>query len=138
MLPLGLRQFNPGNLRPSNPEWQGTIGEGSGFAIFDSMQNGIRALCKQIIAYQEGRRGLQTVREVISTWAPSNENDTGAYITAVCHMLDCNPDDKFKFRDPDFLFWIASAIGMHENGPKAFSENVTDDDIDAGVAAALV
>ena len=36
-LPLGLRNNNPGNIRPSNPPWQGATGENGGFVVFDTM-----------------------------------------------------------------------------------------------------
>lgn len=137
-LPLSIRNRNPGNIRPRDPPWQGAVGENGGFVVFDSMASGLRALAKQIIVYQEGRRHLKTVRQVISTWAPPGDhNDTNAYIAMVCTVLDCNADDEFQFRNADFLFWIATAIGEQESGHDAFTHNVSDADIDAGVAAAL-
>jgi hypothetical protein len=135
--PLGLRQHNPGNIRPSTQPWQGQIGVENGFCVFDTYANGIRALCKQLIAYQD-RYGLRTVREAISRWAPPvDHNDTSAYIAMVCTVLDCSPDDPFDFHNPDFLFWMATAIGEQESGHDAFTHTVTDADIDAGIAAAL-
>lgn len=134
---LGLRNRNPGNLRPSQPPWQGVIGENGGFVVFDTLVNGIRALAKQLVVYQE-RYGIRTVRQTISRWAPgSDHNDTQAYIAFVCSVLGCKPDDEFDFHDQDFLFWMVTAIGEEENGHDAFTQNVSDADIDAGVAAAL-
>ncbi len=135
MLPIGLRNANPGNLRASVPPWNGTIGTNGGFVVFDSMVSGIRALAKQLLAYQD-RRGYNTVRQVITTWAPDSENDTDAYIHAVCAVLDCEPDDEFDFHDESFLYWMVSAIGEHENGAP-FHQNVDDATIEAGVRAAL-
>lgn len=112
------------------------MGENSGFVVFDTMTNGIRALCKQLIAYQD-RYGIKTVRGAISRWAPGNENNTDAYIAFVCGVLSCQPDDEFDFHSPDFLYWIVTAIGEEENGHDAFTHTVTDADINAGIAAAL-
>lgn len=137
MLPLSIRNNNPGNLRVSSPPWNGTAGQNSGFAVFDSMENGIRALCLQLIAYQT-RYGIRTVRQAISRWAPGSENDTASYIDFVCHVLECRPDDEFDFRDRDFLFWMVTAIGEEEAGHDAFLENVTDAQINEGIRRALV
>jgi hypothetical protein len=140
--PLGIRSRNPGNLRPSSPPWQGQIGSANGFCVFDTMANGIRALCKNLIAYQrhpDGRGGrIDTVREAISRWAPGEDhNDTEAYIALVCTVLDCNQDDEFDFSDRSFLYWMTIAIGEQENGHDAFLRGVTEADINAGVDAAL-
>lgn len=137
MTPLGLRNKNPGNIRPSNPPWQGSVGQNGGFVVFDTMANGIRALAKQLLVYQD-RYGIKTVRAAISRWAPpADHNDTNAYIAMVCSVLDCNQDDEFNFHDADFLYWIVTAIGEQENGHDAFTHTVSDADIDAGIAAAL-
>lgn len=136
MLPLGLRQNNPGNLRPSNPPWQGETGAANGFAVFDTMANGLRAMGKQIIAYHDAH-GIDTVAGTIARWAPSNENNTAAYTSFVCSVLSCNPDDVFDFHDPDFLFWIITAIGEEEQGHDAFTQNVSDAQITQAVQDAL-
>ncbi len=137
MTPLAIRNRNIGNIRPSDPPWQGAIGENGGFVVFDTMANGIRALAKQLMVYQS-RYGIKTVRQAISRWAPpTDHNDTEAYIVMVCTVLGCDDEDRFDFRDPDFLFWMATAIGEQESGHAAFNNNVSDADIEAGVAAAL-
>ncbi len=101
------------------------------------MVNGIRALAKQLLAYQD-RYGIKTVRQAITRWAPSSDdNDTSQYITFVCSVLNCQPDDQFDFHSADFLYWIVTAIGEEENGHDAFTSTVTDADINAGIAAAL-
>ena len=46
-------------------------------------------------------------------------------------------DDPLYFEDSNTLFWLTLAICEHENGPAQAGVNVSDDDIDAGVAAAL-
>jgi len=127
---------NPGNLRPSNPPWNGEKGAFRGFAVFDSMPLGIRALCKQLMAYQD-RYGIDTVREAITRWAPPSENDTDSYIHFVCHILEVEPDDKLDFHTQSVLFWMVVAIGEQENGADAFNSKVSDGDILAGVSAAI-
>lgn len=140
---LGLRNNNPGNIEFGSfaKRYEGVLGEGGRFARFPTMAAGIRALCELLIVYSvqpDGHGGkIDTVKEAIHRWAPSNENHTEAYIAYVCHVLDCNQDDEFDFNNKDFLFWMATGIGEEENGHSAFTQYVTDADIDAGVAAAL-
>lgn len=136
MAPLGIRNNNPGNLRPSPSPWKGTIGANGGFAVFDSMHHGLRALARQIVAYQD-RYGINTVRGAISRWAPGNENNTEQYIAFVCHELNCQPDDRFDFHSVDFLFWIVTAIGEEENGHDAFLAAVSDSQIESAIADAI-
>lgn len=94
--PRGIRNNNPGNIdfNPRNP-WQGQLGMEEGvarprFARFDQPENGIRALAKLLINYRGkdgmpglGAKGIDTVLEAISRWAPTSENDTRAYAEAV-------------------------------------------------------
>lgn len=134
--PLGIRNNNPGNIRPVKAyKWQGEIGENGGFVVFDSMTNGIRALCKNLIAYQE-RHGLRTVRQAVERWSTT---DREAYVQLVCAVLDCDDDqDFFDFHDPEWLWWMAYSISIMECGEKAATQYITDADITAGVNAALV
>ena len=135
-LPLGLLNQNPGNIRPSIPPWNGTIGANGGFVVFDTMQHGIRALAKQLLAYYD-RYSIDTVREAINRWAPPSENDTGSYVNFVSHVLEVGPDEELDFRNYDTLYWLVVAIGEQENGHDAFTHTVSDSTIAAGVHAAL-
>jgi hypothetical protein len=117
--PKGLRNNNPGNLRyVASIQWNGQIGDdGTGFAVFDTAENGVRALGHQLQTYS--RRGLNTVNEIISTYAPSNENFTGAYISAVAGELGINPDQGFDVSA--LLPGLVAAIIHHENGVQPFA-----------------
>lgn len=142
MLPAGLRRKNPGNLRSvgsAGAWWQGQIDEENGFCVFDTYVNGIRALAKNLVSYYVKRlpNRIDTVREAISRWAPSSENNTSAYVAYVANRLEVSPDDFLDFKDRDTLFWLVTAIGEQENGHDAFTAEVTDADIEAGVEAAL-
>lgn len=141
-LPLGLRNNNPGNIRPGPQKWVGEIGANGGFVVYDTMPHGVRALAKNLIAYQkhdDGKGGkIDTVREAITRWAPpADHNDTEAYIALVCTVLNCNEDDEFNFSDPDFLYWMVTAIGEEEQGHAAFTSAVSDADIETGIQMAL-
>jgi hypothetical protein len=142
MTSLGLRNRNPGNIRPSASPWNGTIGENKGFVVFDTMENGIRALGKQLLRYYDSYKGadgspIDTVDEAIDRWAPPSENDTEAYKVMVCTMLEVDRTTKLNFRDFDTLWWFAVAIGEQENGHQAFTDAVTDLQLDVGIGRAL-
>jgi hypothetical protein len=67
------------------------------------------------------RRGLFSVRQIINTWAPPSENDTGAYVNAVAAGLGVNADDGL---DESYLPDLIAAIIRHENGMQPYSADV--------------
>ena len=73
--PISVRNNNPGNLREVGISWEGKTGSSGGFTSFSSPEMGVRAMTKQL--YKYGERGNNTIREVISTWAPANDLDLG-------------------------------------------------------------
>ncbi len=141
--PRGVRNRNPGNIdfNPRN-DWQGQIGkEPNGrFAIFDTPENGIRALGKLLINYRGkegmpgvGGKGIDTVLETINRWAPSNENDTQAYAAAVAKRIGVRTTDPIDIRNPATLKGMVVSIIIHENGGNPYKDQV----IDEGVRRAL-
>ena len=87
----GIRNNNPLNIRRSATHWQGARKEqkDKSFVQFESMAYGYRAAWKILQTYYETfRRNNQpfTVRNIISRWAPPNENDTEAYIINVLKL----------------------------------------------------
>ena len=76
---LGERNNNPGNLIYSKSNnWVGQIGKEKGFVKFKTPEHGIRAM-KKILDKRTG----ETVREIVSKWAPPHENKTENYIDFV-------------------------------------------------------
>jgi hypothetical protein len=118
MTARGVRNNNPGNLR-HGPNWQGLspTQPDSAFSTFVDMEHGIRALLKNLRTYVQ-THNLQTVRQIISRWAPANENNTDAYVLAVAESLGVGPDQKIV-GDFGQLLGIAKAIARHENGKDA-------------------
>ncbi len=109
----GFRNKNPGNIR-ANPafKWNGQIGvDDAGFVIFDSLENGIRAMGKIWDSYAE--RGVRSVGAIISTWAPSNENNTESYIRAVESRTGW---DRTGIVTRANYSRLADAVIHHENG----------------------
>lgn len=129
----GIRNNNPGNLEFSNSNpWQGQAGSDGRFAKFETPEHGIRALGRNLLSYQ--RQGIDTVSDIINRWAPPEDNnDTGAYIQAVCAQLGVGPDQQINASDPQTLNALCAAIIKHENGNQPYSS----DQISIGVNAAL-
>ncbi|MDB5444973.1 MAG: putative bacteriophage protein [Phenylobacterium sp.] len=116
-LPAGMRRNNPGNLR----RWGDAPIEG-GFAHFATAQDGLTAMAKNLIRY--GQRGLDTVKAIISTWAPANENDTAAYIRSVSKQLGVGANQALNLADPATLQKLMHAITLHENGRDPYSSGL--------------
>lgn len=131
--PRGVRNNNPGNLEASssNP-WVGQTGSDGRFAKFETPEHGIRALGRNLMSYQ--RQGIDTVGEIINRWAPpSDNNDTTAYIRAVCAQLGVTANQPLDASNPDTLQALCAAIIKHENGTQPYSP----DQLSTGVSAAL-
>ncbi|MBC3468726.1 structural protein [Pseudomonas sp. RW10S2] len=131
-LPRGVRNRNPGNIdfSPAN-NWVGQIGKepGGRFCIFDTPENGIRALGKLLQTYYN-KHGLRTVTAIIKRWAPEVENDTSAYVRAVAQRCGLSPSEPIKnIKDEKILGGLVHAIIKHENAnyeypPAIFAEGV--------------
>jgi hypothetical protein len=136
--PLGLRSNNPGNLRHSAQfTWLGEVGvNASGFCVFDTLENGIRALAKNLLSYFH-QHGLDTVTGIIHRWAPPSENDTEAYVKSVAGSLGVTPDRVINLDDVSTLASLVAAIARHENGAQPISANVTAAIFVAGTKDAL-
>jgi hypothetical protein len=127
--PRGIRNNNPGNIRwDGTTQWRGMVGQDAGgFVIFDTPENGIRAMARILGNYQ--RIGVDTITAIISRWAPDTENDTIAYIRAV--ETRTGIDRNMPISGADYPA-IIGAIIRHENG----SQPYTVAQINTGVALA--
>ncbi|MDC9607336.1 structural protein [Xenorhabdus griffiniae] len=121
----GIRNHNPGNIdyNPKN-DWQGQVGIETGaknprFCLFKSPEYGIRALMKLLINYHKG--GHNSVSKIINRYAPSNENNTTAYINGVSEAVNVDPNQVLDINKPT-LIALAKAIIRHENGNQPYSE----------------
>lgn len=125
------RNNNPGNIR-LGASWQGAVtGSDPAFVTFDSPASGFRALAKLLRNYQD-IYGLNTVRKIISRYAPASENNTAAYIAAVAQAIGVQPDTPIDLGNQATLAALMRAIATHESGRYAWA----DADLYAGIAAA--
>lgn len=115
--PRGIRNANPGNIEDgrfaqSQPGYAGSDGR---FARFATMEDGIRAAGNLLGAY--GKRGLNTIQEVIARWAPQSDgNNVSAYAATVANALGISPTDPVNLADPDTRQKIAAAMFKVETG----------------------
>lgn len=119
-LPRGLRNCNPGNLRRSEDRWQGLreVQADPEFFQFVSMPYGYRALIKTLQTYRR-LHGCATVRDMIYRWAPPGENNTAAYLRAVCQDLQVPDSYVPDVDDRETMVALAMAVSRVENGTRA-------------------
>ena len=126
MATRGIRNNNPGNIRVSKDQWEGMTGDDGAFVIFDSPESGVRALGKNLLSY--GRQGYDSIEKIINRWAPTNENDTQAYIDSVVAATGIPATQSLDLSDPDTLSSLAQAISFHETGsrydPEVYQQGV--------------
>ena len=120
--PLGIRNNNPGNLRP--------VGKETGFQKFESMEDGIVAAAKNLQGYV--RKGYDTVEKIINRWAPPKENDTGSYVKSVAAKIGVSAGDKLNLKDPRAMKELLKAIFAVENGAK-HAKRISEDTIIAAL-----
>jgi hypothetical protein len=134
-LTRGERNNNPGNLRSSAVQWRGekAVQDDPAFESFDTPEDGIRALAIVLLNYQR-LHGLRTLRQIISRYAPANENDTEAYIRNVSGATGFLASEPINLQDPDTLRVVVRAVINQENGRVIYP----DQQIALAVATAFV
>lgn len=105
---------NPLNIRTSTAfTWNGQTGSHKGFCDFEDV-----VMCRRAGLYlllrSYRRAGVKTVGGIITRWAPSCENNTGAYITYVCNRTGLQPNSTLYF-DKDYAEVLA-AMEIFEQG----------------------
>lgn len=132
--PRGIRNNNPGNIRWGD-DWKGLVPQAKrtdkSFCQFIEIKWGIRALAKVLLNYRKrpglpgvGNSGIDTVKEIISRWAPPNENDTNAYIQSVAKACGVKPDAPIDLMDKELMLKLVKAIIQHENGVQPYTDVV--------------
>lgn len=118
MLPRGLRNNNPLNIRIGNT-WLGERehpkdGE---FEEFVSLAYGLRAAFIILRRYIR-RYHLNTVRLIVERWAPKNENETEKYIQFVCKDTGLMPDTTIQYEDEQAMCKLVDAMAFVECGQR--------------------
>jgi hypothetical protein len=107
--PTGTNQFNVGNLRP--------IGQSTGFQQPASYEEGIRAMDKNLEVYGTKHK-INTLKGVISRYAPASENDTEAYIKFVAQRTGLDPNQEIDLTNPAVRHVITGPMILMEKGGK--------------------
>lgn len=127
--PRGIRNNNPLNIRKGS-SWKGErpVQTDQAFEEFVSMEWGVRAGIKLIKNHITGFNGKRppanTIKKLISVWAPVTENNTEAYIRTVCQQTAIGRNDLLHANDRRSIIAIARAMAYVECGvwlePKLF------------------
>lgn len=125
--PASVRNHNPGNLMHSRIKWNGEVGaDSAGRVIFKSDVDGARAFGLDLLSDWE--RGAQSVREIISGFAPQDDgktaqlkgNNVDAYTKRVSEILRVGPDDTLDLTNLGTLAGLMRAMAVVEAGYEAF------------------
>ena len=128
------RNNNPGNIRTNSTAWEGKVGDDGSFVTFATPEHGVRAMVKTLYTYQQ-RHGKRTLREIISRWAPPNENSTATYISIVSKETGINPDQPIDLRsNPKLTKRLVNAMIRMEGGNSAV--NYFKNHVDGGISMA--
>lgn len=128
MIPRGIRNNNPGNIRINKERWQGEIqpSQDNAFKQFSSMAYGYRAIFKLLYNYQH-THGCRRLGEFISRWAPPTENNTNAYIRTVCQhcgIAGLSDLSIIDTTDARLMKGIVAGMSFVENGIEADADDV--------------
>lgn len=127
-LPLGLRNNNPGNIRPGD-NWQGAIGINQNFVVFENVLWGLRALATDLRT--KINNGHNTIEKLITRYAPPFENNTAAYIAAVSGYTGISPTATLQVNVATLKTLVRAIINV-ELGV-SFSRIITDQEIQEGI-----
>ena len=119
-LPRGLRNNNPGNIRINGDLFQGEVrpSKDKSFKQFETMAYGYRAMFVILRNYIRNYK-LDTIRKMISRWAPTNENHTENYIRVVAERSGIPADETVYPENREIMIRIVAAMSYVENGVEA-------------------
>lgn len=126
MLPRGIRNNNPLNIRVGS-KWRGEVENPTDrdFEQFTCMHFGLRAGFIILRRYIE-RYHIDTIKEIISRWAPSSENATAAYIGRVCERTGISALEKISFQDRKTMVALVDAMILNECGTTIANDLIED------------
>ncbi|HDG7741790.1 TPA: hypothetical protein PCJ00_002177 [Klebsiella quasipneumoniae] len=106
---LADRNNNPGNIRP--------VG-GGGYRTFENALRGWTAMKNQLMRYFTGKttgRRLQTIMDIVSTWAPAaDNNDPAKYARDVAGWMGVSPTAALNLSDPNTMAMLMQSMARKE------------------------
>lgn len=122
----GIRNNNPGNIVRNNIPWKGLCKNQTDkrFCQFSSIYYGVRALMKLLYTYYY-KYHLHSINGIISRYAPSNENNTNAYIDFVMNRCSVVVDPYVELSFPFVSRFVLMAICEYESSYKPSHSFIT-------------
>lgn len=117
--PRGIRNNNPLNIRIGNT-WLGERNNPTdpAFEEFVSIEYGYRAAFCILRRYIR-RYHKNTITSIVSSWAPSTENNTQRYIDFVAEKMKISPVDVIDYGNKEQMTQLVAAMQMMECGVPA-------------------
>lgn len=114
--PRGIRNNNPLNIRIGNT-WLGEVPDptDSNFEQFVHIRYGLRAAFCILRRYIR-RYKRNSVRKIVTAWAPSTENNTERYIQLVCKFGCLDADKEILYEDSLTMCSLVQAMARVEVG----------------------
>ena len=126
MIPRGIRNCNPLNIRRSKDQWKGLaeVQTDRAFCQFKTLEYGWRAAFVLLTRTYYHEYRLYTIRAIVSRWAPACENNTAAYIANVSRLTQIPPDEPIGIPTecPDRWMSVARAMAIQENGIESIDD----------------
>ena len=124
-MPRGILNNNPCNIRISTDKFQGEVqpSQDKEFKQFETMAYGYRAAFRVIRTYINNYK-CDTIRKIISRWAPKSENYTENYIRVVSERSGIPADDIVYPDNREMMVRIVAAMSYVENGREAVMSDV--------------
>ena len=113
---IGLRQNNPGNIRPTG-EFIGETGQGGGYATFRNPIFGGRALSRVLSTYKRDY-GINNIDAMIDRYAPKKDNTEASrknYKSFIARDLGVSTDSEIDLDDDNTKAQIMKSIVKFEN-----------------------
>ena len=111
-----VRNCNPLNIRKNGDKWKGLRAEQNdvAFAQFETMAYGWRAAFILLGRTYYEKYHLNTIRKIISRWAPACENNTKGYIAYVAKQVGVSESEPLKPPREDPEVWMKIGWAMFE------------------------
>ena len=109
----GMRNNNPCNIRISTDKFQGEVQPSQ------DKESAFRVLRTYINNYK-----CDTIRKIISRWAPKSENHTENYIKVVSERSGIPENDPVYPDNREMMVRIVAAMSYIENGREAVMSDV--------------
>ena len=121
----GMRNNNLLNIRISTDKFQGEVqpSQDKEFKQFETAAYGYRAAFRILRTYINNYK-CDTIRKIISRWAPKSENHTESYIRVVSERSGIPADDPVYADNREMMIRVVAAMSYVENGREAEMSDV--------------